>query len=76
MVAMNTVSVMVEHYNQPQWLTDTLCKHGELLGRLQTQNIVMPTMAYLLLKEIILSHVDAPIFLWEGKGREGKRGRP
>ena len=26
MVAMNTVSVMVEHYNQPQWLTDTLCK--------------------------------------------------
>ena len=26
MVAMNTVSVMVEHYNQPQWLTDALCK--------------------------------------------------
>ena len=29
MVAMNTVSVMVEHYNQPQWLTDALCKLGQ-----------------------------------------------
>ena len=28
LVFLNTCTVAVEHYNQPQWLTETLCKYS------------------------------------------------
>ena len=33
LVFFNTVCVAVEHYHQPQWLTDFLCKLNQILGR-------------------------------------------
>lgn len=34
LVFLNTVTVASEHYGQPQWLTDFLCKHsGEALEK-------------------------------------------
>ena len=40
MVFLNTCTVAVEHYNQPQWLTEFLCKYLEVVlvrGRFRGQ---------------------------------------
>ena len=37
MVFLNTCTVAVEHYNQPQWLTEFLCKYYLVRGRFRGQ---------------------------------------